>query len=285
MHRPISVKAFMKQLILLASFPKSGNTWVRLFLSSYLSGATSEVLMQDMKIGMVERAVTFRTVMGMPFTHETSTGLWGDYVTKLPDSMAGNIQKTHLPRTTMQGTPLFPGDARVIHIVRNPFDIVPSLARHNGRSIDDAVLSMVDPQSMLKVQYDIPGQPGNFEEGSMPLGDWASHTLSWQRHPGEKLLLRYEDLKKDAEAGFTKLLEFLGMQVDENRMKFALEQTELSTLTANEAKVGFIERNRNTSAPFFGGSLTAPSAESQMSDTQKAAFRSSLGELMDALGY
>jgi hypothetical protein len=143
----------------LASYPKSGNTWVRAFLAAYsgrLRGADSFDLGAVASVSESEsRAAWFADLAGRPVEELTEAE-----INSLRESVQGLIAqrknstglvKTHNARVMTGGTPLIcrKWTQRAVYIVRNPLNVVDSLADHAGRDVDQAIRLMNDRRHRL----------------------------------------------------------------------------------------------------------------------------------------
>jgi hypothetical protein len=234
----------MKSLVWLASYPKSGNTWIRAILTAYLTD--------------VDDLFDFKSMD--PFTRSESS--FRDYIAKsgkpreqLDDetidslrkevqlSLAANAKrpfwvKTHNANIVRHGQRLIYPEYTfaAVYIVRNPLDVVDSLSDHSGRTIEQAIELLNDtthalggPRSVHVKQY---------------LSTWSQHVCSWiDERDFPVLVIRYEDLHANTFADCLKLIQFLGWPLDEERLRRALSRTSFAQLQAAEQERGFAERN------------------------------------------
>ncbi len=157
------------------------------------------------------------------------------------------VVKTHNATHSSTGERLiFPEFTRcAVYLVRNPMDVVDSLADHYGLSIDTAIELMNDPSHQI-------GGP-NDPFVTQYLDTWSGHVGSWIRQNDfPVLVVRYEDLKKDATHVFTQMLRFIGWPVDCERVARAAENCSFQTLQKFEREKGFGElSSRSLSGTFF----------------------------------
>ena len=231
----------LQRIIWLASFPKSGNTWVRTFLANYFQppGRTLDINNLRQFTTADVRRDFFDRAAGGRYTGTTLE----DWIAVRPKALrliAGSKQGHHFVKTHCQiarigGQHLIPPEltAAAIYIVRNPFDVVPSYARHFGVDIDAAITRMADPRALH-------GGHGNILEF---VGRWDEHIRGWTQVPGlARHVLRYEDMSGDPERAFRSLFRFLRLPVDADRMVRALDAASFDTLRQQEKEQGFIER-------------------------------------------
>jgi len=277
----------VKQLVWLASYPKSGNTWVRAFLTAYKQdpGKELDIDRLDATIHAADRSL-FDRVVGFPSSSLTPAEidrLRPEVYRSLDAEAAAPVFcKVHdVWRRNDQGSAIFPADATrlVIYIVRNPLAVAPSFAHHYGYTLDDTINRMTSADSTL-------AEPGRGLRSQLPqpLGSWSDHVAAWLNQnelPVHKI--RYEDLHADPEGQFTALLERVGLVVDSERLAWALAQSRFDRLQAIEAALGFKERLLISSHFFRRGKLNA--WRDELSPKQIDRIVSLHGEWMYRLGY
>jgi hypothetical protein len=152
--------------------------------------------------------------------------------------------KTHNLFGSLEGLPLHNLEvtAGAIYVVRNPLDVVPSLADHFGIGLDEAIDFMGNEQT---------GSPGDEANVAGVLGSWSAHAGSWSGSGLRRLrVVRYEDLHAQPEQAFAGILGFLGRTPDPARLARAIRHAAFDTLRRQEDQGGFVERSP-ASARFF----------------------------------
>lgn len=241
-----------QQIIWLASYQKSGNTWMRVFLANYFAPKG-----QRLSINQLEQFTTgdlrldfFDKAAGGQFrgdTVEDSILIRPAVQRLIAASKPGHhFVKTHSQVATIGETPLINPDvtAAAIYILRNPFDVVPSFARHSGRTIDEMIDAMVDPNAVFR------SGDGIYEI----IGRWDEHIESWVGAPGlPQIAVRYEDMITDTQAEMRKVLEFLRIPIKDGQLKRAVRASSFSELRKQERQQGFSERPEQMDAFFVTG--------------------------------
>ena len=241
-----------QQIIWLASFQKSGNTWMRAFLANYLAPKDRRLSINQLNEFTTGdlRADFFDQAAGGQFRGETvedSIRIRPAVQRLIARSKPGHhFVKTHSQIATIGDTPLINPEvtAAAIYIMRNPFDVVPSFARHSGVTIDQMIDAMVDPNGVFR------SADGIYEV----IGRWDEHIESWLEAPGlPKIQVRYEDMIADTMAEMTRVLEFLRIPVKPGELKRAIRASSFSELRKQERQQGFSERPANMEAFFVTG--------------------------------
>ncbi|WP_375501774.1 sulfotransferase domain-containing protein [uncultured Jatrophihabitans sp.] len=246
----------MNKIVWLASYPKSGNTWTRVFLANYLRDAAEPVDVNDLDgdAPIASHRLGFDECVGIEASQlppRITARLRPEvYRTLAREASELLFMKAHDAWTVTDiGTPMFPTDvtAAVVYLLRNPLDVAVSFAHHGGRSTDSAVANMCDTEftmseSSTRLSYQLPQR----------IGTWSEHVRSWVDDSGLPIcIVRYEDLRADAITGFGRILDFVGVPVEPVRLRRAVESSRLEELQRQEAHAGFRERPPAATAPFF----------------------------------
>lgn len=273
----------MGGIIWLASYPKSGNTWMRAFLHNLLRNPNAPVppdRLEDFCLGE-SKPGWYQPYSDKPTVEMTDAEIMAlrprvhrDMTRVFPDSV---FAKTHNMLGEHEGVPLITMDCTVgaIYIVRNPLDVVSSLADHFGLGLDDAIAMMADPAAKTA------NDPTNVTE---VLGSWSTHAGSWtqQQHPGLHVM-RYEDMLKKPFATFKGVAKFLGLKPPRARIERAIKFSSFKTLKSLEEKHGFKERSVNAQRFFRSGK--AGSWRDVLSPQQVERLVSDHREQMERFGY
>ena len=241
-----------QQIIWLASYPKSGNTWIRLVLAAYLSGKAEADINQDLRdnhqCNNPQLAAAYAKKPVAEFTDldaaRVRIGIQRLYA-RNPEKI---IVKTHAPVAAPSGhATIDPASTFAsLLIIRNPLAVLPSFARHMALDLDRAVLAMRDRRMALG------GDDTGFPR--TPLSSWSSFNRSWisaQSHLNV-LPLKFEDMKQSPLETFGKALGHIGVRAEKERLEQALKATEFDKLKAQDLTKGFKERtNRDKSNLFF----------------------------------
>ena len=276
----------LKRINWLASYPKSGNTWVRCFLRAYQFDAYEPIDIN--RIGRISKSDSrqswFEELLaedGTELTDEVVNSLRYQVQKRLATEIGEHqVAKTHNARVIVDGTPLIQEEftRRVVYVVRNPLDVVDSLADHTGTSIDEAIQSMNDSH------YCFGGMDRKFVR--QYLTTWSNHVISWTQNITYPLLvLRFEDLLANPVENFRNLIRFLGWMYDEDRVNRSIRFSSFESLKASETAGSFEEvSDASTSGTFFlRGKAEAWSAT--LSADQIAQVRTDHETVMRQLGY
>jgi hypothetical protein len=247
----------LRRIIWLASYPKSGNTWMRSLLAHYLMppGTAPDINNLRQFTTADVRQDFFDLAAGQPFRGQ-SVDDWVAVRGKALRLIAGSkpnqhFVKTHCQPIVLLGEPLIPAEftAAAIYILRNPFDVAPSYARHASADLDTAIDRMLFPDNMM-------GTPTGIYDA---LGRWDDHVKAWTEAPGLPLhVVRYEDLiEKPAKAMRALLKDFLKVPIDQPKLARAIKSTSFANMKKQEETKGFREKPEGMQSFFAKGKVGA----------------------------
>ena len=243
----------MGGILWLASYPKSGNTWLRAFLHNFMRNPDQPY---DINKLMEFTAGESQTVLYRKFDPRP----WAEYtredVAKIrplvhreltksfPDTV---FAKTHNALLEDFGHPTVNMEVTVgsIYVVRNPLDVAISYAHHLSVDYDEAIKLLGTKGAMT-----IPSEKHVHEL----MGSWSQHVESWTGRPNPRLhLVRYEDLLESPFKSFGGIARFLGINPTRERLDKAIKQSSFKVLKTQEKAKGFIERPAKADAFFRKG--------------------------------
>ena len=242
-------------IVWVASYPKSGNTWIRAFLHNLVRLRTGEHGEQD--INEMARFSTWdldkkRYAIFLGFEPDNAAHRAEIAATRhavhrqIADSIDGLLFiKTHncLVMDRGHSTINFDVTAGAIYVVRNPLDVAISYAHHSGVTVDDAIARMAATDA------ETAGSDSAVYEVH---GSWSQHVWSWTRNPHRALhVVRYEDLLADPRNAFAAMARHLLLDSTRRRLAKAIEQSSFARLQAQEREKGFRERPASADRNFF----------------------------------
>ena len=197
-------------IIWLASYPKSGNTWVRLFLNSLIFTSDATVNINNIKLGQFPNRRYFQDITNniddvKEFIHNCT---YAQSKVNLDNKI--KFFKTHNAFWKI-GKHRFTNDENtrgIIHIVRDPRNVITSIKNHYGyKSYEEALNFMKDKNKIIGVK-------GSTKEEDLPtpISSWKLHYNSWKNLVDIKsqyILVKYEDLLNNPFSEFTKVTKFV----------------------------------------------------------------------------
>ena len=230
-------------IVWLASYPKSGNTYLRSFLSTYFFSKDDSYSFDLLKnIGQYPKTSVFsRLGINIKDRHEVAKSHL-KVQKKINDSNTLKFLKTHSSFVKMDGYSFTDLDNTlgVIYVVRDPRDVIISFSNHNDQPIKKT-LEMINDNFILDAD----------DENRVPvyMGSWSFHYNSWKpfKRVNKYILVKYEDLIKNKEKTFKEILYFLknlanvNFKIEDKKIKKIIQEIEFEKLKKLEEKIGFPE--------------------------------------------
>jgi len=234
-------------IIWLASYPKSGNTFLRSLLSSYYFSKDGNFTFDLLKnIQQFPSSELFDKIgINLNDKYEVAK----NYIkTQELINKSNNLQfwKTHSSFCKMYNKFNFSdlnNSVGVIYLVRDPRNVITSFANHNSKKIDETTNLLLNDLAI--------GNEKN--EVEVYLGSWAFNFNSWKiyKSSNKYLLVKYEDLVRDTKKVFISILEFINklsnknLFIDDNKVKKVIETTNFKYMKNLERNYGFSEAKIN----------------------------------------
>ena len=267
----------MARIVLIASYPRSGNTWLRFLLAALVRRKE------------IERSAEVRAVI--PDIHEGISGahLWGKGV---------SLVKTHW--AFKADFPLREDTAGVIQLVRHPIDTLesnqnyamnrggPSFARSSPEDRERHATAFVD---------DFIRNGGHRKFVDFGIDTLEQHILSWASRslPFPRLLVRYEDLKADTADELARICRFLKLQRSDEEIGQAVDRASIAHMRLIEEseisarREGMFYQTRNRSALEDGlrlvGRSSTGASKYHLTAEQRERAELRFATLIKLLGY
>lgn len=267
----------MSGIYWLASYPKSGNTWLRLLLRSYAAGGAAVDINDTAADGWsINGRTQFDESIGIAASDLTDAEILAWWPSVLQKWAQGRTEPAYLKTHTMRGP--FDSTLGAVYLVRDPRDVALSLARHTDRSIDAAIAIMGTQDNIMdRSRYRL--QPRLLQSW----GSWSQNVESWLAPaPFPVHIVPYEALRADPVAALSGLLPALGFPVDRAAVEAAVAATALETLRAQEAATRFVEA---VGPHRFFGEGRVDGWRDHLTPAQSARIEADHGRVMARLGY
>ena len=230
-------------IIWLASYPKSGNTWVRSFLSAYYftnDGKFNFELLKKIKQFPSKEFfdVKLRDV-------DEASKSWLIAQKKIKENKQTIFLKTHNIYGAYKGNSFTSEEftAGAIYIVRDPRNVLTSMMNHYSLNESEALRMISSIYRNLRDENDV----DNYANYSF-ISSWANNYNSWKKSKKiKKLFIKYEDLENDAYNSFSKIINFANnlikkeKNIDYKKFVSSIETTKFDLLKKKEEKEGFHE--------------------------------------------
>ena len=245
-------------IIWIASYPKSGNTWVRSIISSLVYSNDG-----NFDFDLLKKIHQFPSKKYFEkFTKDFQNiyelkKYWIDAQNWINVNKEIKFFKTHHinckigehPFTNINNT------IGTIYVVRDPRNLVKSFTNHYSISKDSAKKFITSRESVTGA---IGGMSKQYNIFTI-LGAWKDHYKSWTKNNNNLLLIKYEDLLLDPLKEIRRIIKFLEKMINFNyndiKIKNIISTTSFEKMKKKENEKGFDEaaqaKNNNDKINFF----------------------------------
>ena len=242
-------------IIWIASYPKSGNTWMKLFLKSYFNDSDINFSINTRKndIFTIETFPLIKKFKEMNInflSFEEIARNWIDMQTLINLNKKNNYLKTHNAMCSINNYQFTNNDNTIgaVYIVRDPRDIALSYSSFLNKKIDETIDYMISDNAFEQDLF----QNTLYKKSIM--GSWSYHYRSWKNYNDRKIIIiKYEDMITKTNETFLKVIKYLNninnIEINEKKMINAINLTSFENLKKLENEEGFEENPSDK--PFF----------------------------------
>ena len=246
----------------IASYPKSGNTWLRALISSYYyskDGVFHEKIIKN--IGQFPEKKHFTSFNYDPKVVTDTTRFWIKAQEKINEDKKLRFFKTHNVFGTLNNQNFTNKENSIgcIYIIRDPRNIITSLKNHYELDDDSALKWMTRENNFI---YDVEKLDRDGYSDFQFISSWATNYKSWKVQKKIPIkIIKYEDLLNKTYAVFMDVVKFINEttnnkeKISKDKLKNSVNSTLFDKLKNNEEKYGFSEaiqsKKENKKIPFF----------------------------------
>ena len=238
-------------IIWLASYPKSGNTFLRSLLTSYL--LTEDGKFDEKKLKEINQFPNLSLFKNIGIDTSDDLEIVKNYIKaqeKINSLDANKIRfiKTHSSLNDINGYKFtdLKNTLGVIYVVRDPRSVVRSYANHNQLSLEDATNRLLEFGATIG---GIKGSDFGSNQIVTHMGSWSSNYNTWKEFKkiNSYLLVKYEDLVIDTKNTFLQVLNFIyklgnsKLEINNSKLKNTIETTTFESMQKLEKQKGFTE--------------------------------------------
>lgn len=237
----------------LISYPKSGNTWVRIILANLLNETGEEIALHN--VGKIIPDSNSSSQVSAAFEP-------GSIFKRLPIQ----VLKSHDPYLS------YYKDKKVILIVRDGRDAVNSYLHYQRARLTGEITR----ENIIKGQF------------TLPIGTWSEYAVDW--HKGKcknKLVIKYEDLIRDPISEVERICQFVGLATKREILEKAIEASSFNKLKTLEEKYGHFDDRRKDKGEesAFVRKGAVGGAVNEFSEGEMRLFWKYCTKGMELLGY
>ena len=246
----------------IASYPKSGNTWLRALISSYYyskDGVFQEKIIKN--IGQFPEKKHFTSFNYDPKVVTDTTRFWIKAQEKINEDKKLRFFKTHNVFGTLNNQNFTNKENSIgcIYIIRDPRNVITSLKNHYELDNDSALKWMTRENNFI---YDVEKLDRDGYSDFQFISSWATNYKSWKVQKKIPIkIIKYEDLLNKTYAVFMDVVKFINEttnnkeKISKDKLKNSVNSTLFDKLKKNEKKYGFSEaiqsKKENKKIPFF----------------------------------
>ena len=289
----------MKKIFWIASYPRSGNTWIRAILSSLFFGDKGRFnfdLLNYIKHFENPGKYEFVRSLNIEDYHRLDelsiiAKYWLEAQRRIKTSNDFAFFKTHSGNVTLNKFKYTSADnvLGLIYLVRDPRDVVVSYSKYLNKSIDNIINTITDINA---VAYS--GLQGK-KLYPFLLSGWDIHYRSWQALDVPKLVIKYETLLKETRGTLNQIVDFFVQNYSyefkdiEMKIDNILKTTNFKSFRANEKQRGFNEASyffsKEKFTEYFFRKGTDKQWKKELTSDQLKKIESAFKTTMKELGY
>jgi len=230
-------------IIWIASYPKSGNTYLRSFISSYYFSKKGKFdfdlllnILQFPSLKFSKKNLYSDIEASQNWIYNQNQFFGGEKI---------NFLKTHNSLNEFKGNKFTTNNQTIgaIYIVRDPRNLITSLTHHYSLTYEEAYNKLMNKnENLLEKTND------NDHSNFTFLGSWSNHYRSWKNCKDFKtLFIKYEDIEYEKYDTFKKIILFINniskkeTKIDEKKLINSINSTNFNNLKNKEENEGFVE--------------------------------------------
>ena len=231
-------------IIWLASYPKSGNTWIRSVLISYYFTEDGKFNFDNLsRIPDYPNKIFLNKEININQLKEGEIyKFWHASQKKILERKKAKFLKTHNMLGSVKGVKFTKSEFTLgtIHIIRDPRNVITSIKNHlDFDSYEKTLEYMKTDSAFIK---------GEDNARFAFTGSWRSHYTSWMSDQDlRRITIKYEDLERNTMITFIKIIDFVNKicrfnsEIDEKKLLNSINTTSFDKMSEGEKEGKFTE--------------------------------------------
>lgn len=243
----------MKNIVWLASYPKSGNTWIRIILSYLQSNNNLNInKLHSSHISSSRDILNYYCGYNTSLLHNSEIDLLryncnNDFAKSIKELI---FIKCHESYRFINNKPILGSQEnyKSIYIIRNPLSIVASFANHLNLSIDETI------DIINNNDYCLVSKKNKYQtQITQRIYSWSNHVKSWINNNNDINIIKYEELHNDPFKVLKKAFNFSNLVFSDDDLTNAIENASFDKIYKQEKENYFIEKPLGSTSFFRKG--------------------------------
>lgn len=246
----------------IASYPKSGNTWLRALISTYYYSKNG--IFEDYLLKKIDQFPTKKYFKDYKYDKKNAgetCKLWLKAQEKINLKNEIKFFKTHNVFGKVNNFDFTNSQNSIggLYVVRDPRNVITSVKNHYQLNDEQAIEWITNENNFI---YNVQ----NFEENGFSdfqyISSWRTNYKSWKVQKKIPIkIIQYEDLLKETYVVFKDIIEFINKtlnikeELNRDKLKNSVNSTSFNKLKSDEKKNGFVEavpsKKNEKKIPFF----------------------------------